>query len=150
MKTGRTLTPAIFSILFSLGLVVPISPATAQQPLDASYVIETFAAGTSPSFLTYDGANVWFTNGGTTLTKMRGADGVILGTFTVGNGGDAITLAGGNIWGKNFLDRTVSKVRATDGTTLGTFDVAAHPAGIAWDGANIWVSSFDRHKVTKL
>src|SRR5436190_5291202 len=100
MKTGRIIFVSLLSCLFSLGFVTAGLPATAQQPLDASYTIETFPAGGDYLFdLASDGANIWVTNDFVnTVTKLRASDGVILGTFDVGVNPRYITFDGTNIW----------------------------------------------------
>jgi hypothetical protein len=45
----------------------------------------TFAVGTFPFGIAFDGANIWVANGGTnTVEKLRANDGAVLGTFGVG------------------------------------------------------------------
>src|SRR5262245_46000542 len=48
-------------------------------------VAPSFPTGNSPIALAFDGANMWAVNfGDNTVTKFRGKDGSVLGTFAVG------------------------------------------------------------------
>src|SRR2546422_11304122 len=48
-------------------------------------VLGTFAVGTDPIGVAFDGANIWVANeGSTNVTKLRASDGMVLGTFAVG------------------------------------------------------------------
>jgi DNA-binding beta-propeller fold protein YncE len=84
-----------------------------------------------PFFMAFDGANLWVVNygtpnfaSGTTVTKLRGNDGAILGRFPSGGiGPNAIAFDGANLWVTNQSSNTVAKLRATDGALLGTFPV---------------------------
>lgn len=91
------------------------------------YVVNTaasFPVGSQPYGVAFDGDNIWSANyGDGTVTKLRAADGTVLGTFKVGNGPAGVTFDGGNIWVTNGFDNTLTKLRASDGTVLGTFSV---------------------------
>jgi hypothetical protein len=46
----------------------------------------SFAVGNQPYGVAFDGENIWTANlGDNTVTKLRAADGTVLGTFTVGS-----------------------------------------------------------------
>jgi DNA-binding beta-propeller fold protein YncE len=49
------------------------------------------------------------------VTKLRASDGVVLGTFPVGNAPAGIAFDGANIWVAN-LSNSVTKLRASEGT----------------------------------
>ena len=109
-----------------------------------------FAAGSGPSGVAFDGANIWVTNyNSDTVATLRASDGVNLGTFTVGTNPYGVAFDGANIWVTNAGSNTVTKLRASDGTTLGTFPVGTLPAGVAFDGANIWVGNNGSNTVSK-
>jgi sugar lactone lactonase YvrE len=115
----------------------------------APYSGLTFAVGSKPDGIAFDGANVWVANGGSdTVTKLRSSDGVNLGTFAVGATPFGIAFDGANLWVAN--GSGVTKLRASDGSNLGTFGVGASPLGVACDGSNTWVASFGSGTVTKL
>src|SRR6188472_1553643 len=109
MKICRMSSPAILSIVFSLGFVVPSSPAMAQAPKE-SIAIETYPVG-HPANLAFDGTNIWATNAQDDyVTKLRASDGTILDTFDVGRGPSGITFDGTNIWVANVLDDSLTKL----------------------------------------
>lgn len=108
------------------------------------------AVGSFPSSIAFDGANLWVTNNGSEVTKLRATDGAILGTFGVGSGPFGVAFDGANIWVANQNSNNVTKLRASDGAPLGTFSVGTTPVGLAFDGANIWVANFGSNTVTKL
>ncbi|MGA8763019.1 MAG: hypothetical protein WB562_09160 [Candidatus Sulfotelmatobacter sp.] len=99
----------------------------------------SFAVGTNPRGVCFDGANIWVANyGSNTVTKLAANDGTVLGTFNVGTAPANVAFDGANVWVTNFGSNNVTKLRASDGTALGTFAVGIEPFGIAFDGANIW------------
>ena len=111
----------------------------------------TLPVGTSPSWITFDGANIWVVNSGSNnVTKLRASDGATLGTFSVGFWEEGIAFDGANIWVANTSSNSVTKLRASDGATLGTFSVGSYPSGVAFDGANIWVTNSGSNTVSKL
>jgi len=106
----------------------------------AANLTTTFATGTTPAGLVFDGANIWVANYGShSVTKLRASDGAVLGTFGVGTNPNNVAFDGANIWVVNQASNNVTKLRARDGKVLGTFAVGATPWGAAFDGANIWV-----------
>lgn len=157
MKATRTVVIwTTFTLLFS-GSGFFASRAGA-QPLGQHVVIESFAVGNAPFWLTSEGDNIWVTNlGDDTVSKLRASDGVVLGTFPVGSVPGWLTFGGTNIWVANQSQdspgapgNSVTKLRASDGANLGTFDAGDVPTGIAWDGANIWVANYYDGSVRKL
>jgi hypothetical protein len=47
----------------------------------------SFAVGSGPFGVAFDGASIWVANGNSgSVTKLRASDGAVLGTFSVGNG----------------------------------------------------------------
>jgi hypothetical protein len=101
----------------------------------------TFAVGSDPFAVAFDGANIWVANtGGNNVTKLRASDGANLGTFAVGSNPRAVAFDGANIWVANAGGNNVTKLRASDGANLGTFAVS-NPSAVAFDGANIWVAN---------
>jgi hypothetical protein len=57
---------------------------------------KTFTAGTTPTAIAFDGANMWIVNGvaSGTITKVRVSDGTTLGTFAVGTNPNSIAFDG--------------------------------------------------------
>ncbi len=105
-------------------------------------LLGTFSSGGGePYGVTYDGANVWVSNQTNNVTKLRGTDGKLLGTFAVPLPG-WMAFDGSNIWVPSAQTQgngSVYKLRASDGKNLGTFTVGISPITAAFDGANIWV-----------
>jgi len=88
--------PVLFTLFFAAADLVGL-PAFAREP-DASSSIESFPAGREPTYLAFDGANIWVTNGSDgAVTKLRAADGALQGTFFVGSDPQWITFDGANI-----------------------------------------------------
>src|SRR5204863_524129 len=115
----------------------------------------TFAVGSVPTAVAFDGDNIWVANSGSNnVSKLRASNGAPQpgSPFAVGSLPQGVAFDGANIWVTNFSSSNVSKLRASDGALLGTFAVGAHPSGIAFDGANIWVNrdAFSGNAVSKL
>ena len=111
---------------------------------------QTFAVGTTPYAIAFDGTNMWVpAYGSNNVTKLLASTGAVVGTYSVGNGPDGVFFDGTNIWVANTTDNTVTKLAST-GATLGTYPVGSQPWGIASDGTNIWVTNRSSNTVTKL
>jgi hypothetical protein len=111
----------------------------------------TFAAGTHPYGVAFDGASMWVANNGTNnVMKLRASDGELVGTFPVGLNPEGVAFDGANIWVGNQGANTLTKLRASDGMSSGPFGVGSLPAALVFDGANIWTANFGSANVTKL
>jgi DNA-binding beta-propeller fold protein YncE len=148
---------AFFALLFAIavsaqtagdGLSAPANAAPpAQNPLRIALLrwynanqTTSFAVGSQPYGVAFDGANIWTANfGDGTVSKVRANDGTVLGTFRVGFSPIGVTFDGANIWVSDNATNNVFKLRASDGATLGTFTIGGAPYGIAFDGSHIWV-----------
>ena len=138
---------------------IPSSQVTGPNPLqiallrwyEASQNGASFAVGSLPRGVTFDGANIWVANrSSNTVTKLRASDGAVLGAFAVGSAPFGVAFDGANIWVANVNGNNVTKLRASDGTSLGVFGVGITPQGVAFDGANVWVTNGGDGTVTKL
>ena len=113
----------------------------------------TFAVGTNPSFLAFDGAAMWVTNhGSASVTKLRASDGYVIYTYNVGNGPEGIAYDGVKMWVANNTDSTVSSINRSAGTVT-TYSAGyqfSNPFGVAFDGTNIWVTNYGSGFVTEL
>jgi hypothetical protein len=88
----------------------------------------SYAVGTWPNGICFDGANIWVANfGDGTVTKLRASDGSPVGTYWVSVVSEPtrICFDGANIWVTNFGDGTVTKLRASDGSPVGTYAVGS-------------------------
>jgi DNA-binding beta-propeller fold protein YncE len=109
----------------------------------------TFAVGTQPVAIAFDGTNMWVANYGSNNVTKLSPSGATLGTFAVGDGPMGIAFDGTNMWVTNAGSNNVTKLSPT-GTPLGTFAVGDGPWGIAFDGTNMWVANDGNGNVTKL
>src|SRR5262245_11165928 len=111
MKTTRMIAPTILFVAVSLGFCALSLPVIGQQ-LDKPDLVQTFPVGLYPSFLAFDGANIWVSNkDADTVTKRRASDGALQGTFPVGDQPQFLTFDGENIWVANSNASTVTKLR---------------------------------------
>ena len=77
----------------------------------AGAVLGTFAAGSGPSGVAYEGVNIWVTDfNGSTMTKLKASTGATLNTFTVGKEPAGVAFDGASMWVTNFGGTTVSKL----------------------------------------
>ncbi|HEY3027986.1 MAG TPA: hypothetical protein VGJ55_17690 [Pyrinomonadaceae bacterium] len=113
---------------------------------------KSFAVGTSPIGVAFDGVNIWVANkNSNNVTKLRASDGALQGTFAAGTNPQGVAFDGANIWVANAGSDNVTKLRASDGALQGTFAVGPGPQAVAFDGANIWVANYgSSSNVTKL
>jgi YVTN family beta-propeller protein len=113
--------------------------------------VTTFAVGSSPHGVAFDGANIWVANyGSDNVTKLNAATGAVVGTYAVGDGPIGIAFDGANIWVANYYGNNVTKLNAATGAVVGTYAVYVQPYSIEFDGGNIWVTNAGSHIVAKL
>jgi len=116
---------------------------------------QTFAVGSFPAEIAFDGANLWVSNyaGGasSTVSVLRASDGALVATYPAGNGPQGIAFDGANMWIANGnLGNTVTVLRASDGFQVMTPTVGTGPLGIAFDGSRMWVTNFYNSNVSVL
>jgi DNA-binding beta-propeller fold protein YncE len=121
--------------------------------------VDGYQTGLFPLSIIFDGTNMWIGNGtgvnvgpavpGTgSLSKIRAADGVNLGTFAVGNHVRGLVYDGASIWACNGNDNTVSRIRTGGVALLGTYPTGKSPRVVAFDGTNIWVANSGENTLT--
>ena len=113
--------------------------------------ISGWGTGTYPLSIVYDGANMWIGNGINTgsVTKIRAADGAILGTYaTAGTTVRGLIHEGTSIWVCNSGSNTVSRLRADNVALLGTYATGPAPRSVAFDGTRIWVANSGANTLT--
>jgi DNA-binding beta-propeller fold protein YncE len=105
--------------------------------------------GLNPEFPVFDGHSIWVpNNGGDSLSVVRASDGVVLKTFSVGNGnrnglsgpvqaafdGERIIVTNHN--------GGLSLFNATTLSPIGVFPTTgvSYPFGVCSDGINFWIS----------
>jgi len=87
-------------------------------PADGS---ATFAVGTAPAGVAFDGADIWVANASSgNVTELLAATGAVVGTFTVGSGPQGVAFDGANIWTANSGSNSVTKLLAATGAVVGT------------------------------
>jgi hypothetical protein len=108
----------------------------------------TIAVGNSPLGVQSDGEDLWVANHGDgTVTRVRGADGKVLGTWTGATNATGVLVAMGRVFvtgntspGNLYLiDPTGVPGAVTEVTGSGLGDEAGR---IAFDGSRIWTSNF--------
>ena len=81
----------------------------------------TFAVGTGPRDVVYDGTNIWVTNGGgSNVSRLNATTGAAAGgPFAVGSGPWGLAYDGTNIWVANAGSANVSRLNAITGAVAG-------------------------------
>jgi hypothetical protein len=112
-------------------------------------VAQTVTVGSTPLLPIFDGHNIWVPNNGDgSLTVVRASDGVVLKTFSAGNGDQnglhgpqTASFDGQRILVTNFFGG-VSLFQATTLSPIGFFATTgmANPYGACSDGVNFWVA----------
>jgi hypothetical protein len=78
----------------------------------------SFAVGTAPGSVLFDGSSIWVANTPVrSITKLRASDGAMLGTFSTPDFAAAMTFDGADVWVANPHQHSVTKLRASDGQT---------------------------------
>ncbi len=90
---------------------------------NANQIGQTFAVGSNPVGVAFDGANIWVANeNGNSVTKLRASDGANLGTFPTGGSVPQFPVFdGAYIWVANNQSNNITKLRASDGPSVGVF-----------------------------
>lgn len=73
-------------------------------------LLGTFAVGSGPVGVAFDGSNIWVGSTDGTATKLRASDGKLLGTFQTGALSMGVAFDGVNIWVTNSGFNTISKL----------------------------------------
>jgi len=104
----------------------------------------SFLTGLRTEGIVFDGASIWVANmGDGTVTRLRASDGLIQGTYTVGNAPTSVAFDGTSIWVANSGDGTVTRLKASDGSSLGTTSAVASAWSLAFDGTSMWVGGYN-------
>jgi DNA-binding beta-propeller fold protein YncE len=116
----------------------------------ASDDLKTYASGTMPDGIAFDGANMWVANyDPATVTKIRASDGAILLSIPVGTYGSskprfvAYDDVARQIWVTIGTDDKVKKINVDTGEIVGDYDVPGFPYAIVFDGAYMWITRGD-------
>ena len=83
------------------------------HPASTGAVVGTYAVGSNPQGVAFDGSNIWVTNyGSSTVSKLLASTGATVGTYSVGTNPWGVAFDGSNIWVANYGGNTVSKLPA--------------------------------------
>ncbi len=138
--------------LFNVSATVP-PPNPRQVALlkwGVSSLDNSFAVGTTPRAVCFDGASIWVANSASgNVTKLDASTASSIGNFTAGTGPDGICFDGAFIWVAD-NNGIVTKLNANTGTSAGTSSAGTTPSAVCFDGASIWVANFGSANVTKL
>jgi YVTN family beta-propeller protein len=122
-------------------------------------ILRTYPTGEYPLSILFDGKDMWIGNSDVadadapplstaSVTKLRAAGGVLLGTFAAGNAVRGLASDGTSIWTCNSADNTFSRIRISDGAPMGTYPAGKAPRDIAFDGERMWISNSADSTVT--
>ena len=111
-----------------------------------STVLGLTTVGTTPQFVTSDGADLWVGNfGGASVSRVRGSDGALLETWTGAPNASGVLVAMGRVFvtGRQSPGQLY---RIDPSAAPGAVDIVAsnlgnNPVGIAFDGARIWTGN---------
>ena len=147
-QPNGTLTDIVPGGAYGAGMVCTGAGATA---VTSATTVGTYAVGTSPQGVAFDGTNIWVTNySSNNVTKLLASTGALVGTYAVGTNPFGVAFDGTNIWVVNIGSNNVTKLLASTGELVGTYAVGSSPYGVAFDGTNIWVANIGNNNVTKL
>ena len=114
---------------------------------------KTYAAGSGPSGIAFDGTNIWVVNrNDNTLTVLNAISGqpTSFSPVSLPSGGypAGIAFDGVNMWVTNHNIGTVSVINASTGQAASNINPNPitgfrTPYGIAFDGTNMWVANAD-------
>jgi DNA-binding beta-propeller fold protein YncE len=99
-----------------------------------------------PQLMASDGADIWVANlSGNTVSRVRGSDGSVLGTWTGATNAAGVLIAMGRVFvtgettpGKLYM---IDPTAAPGAVTTVTSSLGDLPLGIAFDGNNIWTAN---------
>jgi hypothetical protein len=85
--------------------------ATAKTRASDGSAIGSFAVGSAPRGIVFDGQHVWIANAASnTVTKLRASDGTLLGHIPVQSAPRGLAFDGAHVWVSNSGSGTVSKL----------------------------------------
>lgn len=153
------------SVLWSVGAAI-LCLASGQAQNSNAVAIErwysanltaTFAVGSQPTGIVFDGLHIWVANDSSgTVTKLQANDGTVLGTFSAGTYPHGLAFDGVNIWvpnyGFNGAGNTVTVLNASTGqpTSFSPVTVGSGPWDAMFDGAYIWITNTISNNVSQL
>jgi hypothetical protein len=101
--------------------------------------------GTSPQLVESDGADLWVSNFGGTVSRVRASDGKLLGTWTEASNALGVLAAKGLIFVTGYTNPgklyQIDPTQPMGGVTTLTSSLGVNPLGISFDGARIWTAN---------
>lgn len=103
--------------------------------------------GTHPLLVASDGADLWVANvGNHTVSRVKAADGSLLGTWTSANSAVGVLPAIGKVFVTGFANPgklyQIDPSQSPGAVTTVTNSLGAFPVGIGFDGQRIWTANF--------
>jgi DNA-binding beta-propeller fold protein YncE len=114
-------------------------------------IVGVYASGAvnAPYGVTYDGANIWVTNGNVQyVTKILASTGAVVGTYLSGVYSNFMAFDGTNLWATIVSPQSVMELNPSTGAVIATY-AATNPYGIAFDGTNMWVGNRNGSTVSR-
>jgi hypothetical protein len=110
------------------------------RPVDASIPV-----GRQPEGIVSDGRHIWVANyRANSVTKIRSADGAVLGELPVGGGPMALAWDGVQVWVANHEwlqdHSTLMRLDPAGGHVLATLSIPGQPMTLLFDGSYLWVA----------
>ena len=110
----------------------------------------TFATGSNPTGVAFDGTALWVTNfGADTVSRINTTTGTRT-DFPTGANPREVAFDGANIWVVNRNGISVTMINPATGATIGTLATGNIPNGLAFDGTSIWVANFGSDMVSRI
>ncbi len=143
-----SLQAGINTVFSNISALKTVKSPSAMQAALLQWYTRTFAVGTNPQGIAFDGTNMWVANvNSNSVSVINAATGSVTNTIAVGVAPQGIAFDGTNMWVANSNDNTVSVINAATGAPAlingGTSKIAVgiNPSGIAFDGTNMWVAN---------
>lgn len=121
----------------------------------AGSVVGTYAVGSNPEGIAFDGAHIWVTNRGDgTVTELADSGGRVVANYPTGAGagGQPIGIAydGKYMWIANSAAGTVAVLSDASGALIGKVPGFYIPSSVPFDSSNIWVGDWGAGAASKL
>lgn len=105
--------------------------------------------GGNPGLLKSDGADLWVTNGGDHVIRVRASDGRVLQTWTDATNAIGVLVAMGRVFVTGYPNDTtlqgilfeIDPTQAPGAVSTVTNNLGASPIAIAYDGLRIWTAN---------
>jgi YVTN family beta-propeller protein len=138
------------SIAVGLGSVWFASASSIVARLDPASGRTTLFAGSSPSGIAVDDADVWVANeGNSTVYEFSPATNGPIAKPSVSRGPTAITTGGRAVWVADGGFDSVTRIDPRSGSTV-TIPVGSHPSAVAYGAGGVWVTNGNDGTVSRI